>query len=197
MARATGSDTPVRTARALGTLVERITPWLLELGAWIFGALIAFDILILSALLTVGPIDSAVLIATAAVALALPPAIAGLLLLRLAAEMKRVDVEQVATQALVESGFTVHDLEPKQSPATLEQHRARAVLRFSYSLMALTVALSFIGVTAALWYMAWWIGAAFAVMAVMSLLVFLLAVSSSGARRTWTTPAGETDAKPK
>src|SRR5205085_2323034 len=77
----------------------------LDLGNWIFGALIAFNLLVLSALLTIGPVDQAVLIATATFALALPPDVAGFLLVRLAADMKSVDLEQVATQAFVEAGF--------------------------------------------------------------------------------------------
>jgi hypothetical protein len=145
---------------------------LLDLGNWIFGALIAFDLLILSALLTVGPLDTAVLIASAAIALALPPDIAGFLLLRLAADMKSVDLEQVATETFVEVGFELKDRAPGQGPDEAEQRRARVVLRYSYALLALSFVLTFIGVTAALWHMAWWIGAAFVAMAAVSQAIF-------------------------
>ena|SRR5437879_142802 len=101
MARRADNDTWERTRAGLVKLLERLTPWLLDLGNWIFGALIAFNLLVLGALLTIGPVDTAVLIATAAFALALPPDVAGFLLLRLAADMKSVDLEQVATQAFV------------------------------------------------------------------------------------------------
>jgi hypothetical protein len=197
MARPTANDTWARTVAGLVKLGERITPWLLDLGNWIFGALIAFNLLILSALLTVGPVDTSVLIATAAIALALPPDIAGFLLLRLAADIKSVDLEQVATQTFVEAGFKTKDRGPAQGPDEAEQRRARVVLRYSYALLALTVVLTFIGVTAALWHMAWWIGAAFVGMAVVSQAVFFVAMSSTGANTTWSTPAGETEPERK
>ena len=114
MARPNPNDTWTRTEAGLVKLVERITPWLLDLGNWIFGALIAFDLLILSALLTIGPVDTSVLIATGAVALALPPDIAVFLLLRLAADMKSVDLEEVATEAFVDVGFKVEGHDPAQ-----------------------------------------------------------------------------------
>jgi len=197
ISRPNPNDTLARTEAGLVKLVERIAPWLLDLGNWIFGALIAFDLLILSALLTVGPVDTSVLIATAAIALALPPDIAGFLLLRLAADMKSVDLEQVATEAFVEVGFEVKDRAPVEGPDDAEQRRARVVLRYSYALLALTVVLTFIGVTAALWHMAWWIGAAFVGMAVASQAVFFVAVASTGGNTTWSTPAGETEPERK
>ena len=197
MARPNPNDTWARTKAGLVKLVGRITPWLLDLGNWIFGGLIAFDLLILSALLTVGPVDTAVLIATAAIALALPPDIAGFLLLRLAADMKSVDLEQVATEAFIEVGFEVKDRGRVQGPDEAEQRRARVVLRYSYALLALTVVLTCIGVAAALWHMAWWIGAAFVGMAVASQAVFFVAVASTGGNTTWSTPAGETEPERK
>ena len=197
IARPNPNDTLARTEAGLVKLVERIAPWLLDLGNWIFGALIAFDLLILSALLTVGPVDISVLIATAAIALALPPDIAGFLLLRLAADMKSVDLEQVATEAFVEVGFEVKDRGRVQGPDEAELRRARVVLRYSYALLAITVVLTFIGVTAALWHMAWWIGAAFVGMAAASQAIFLGAVASTGGNTTWSTPAGETEPERK
>jgi len=116
MAPPIANDTWERTVAGLAKLVERITPWLLDLGNWNFGALIAFNLLVLSALLTVGPVDKAVLIATATLAVALPPDVAGFLLLRLAADMKSVDLEQVATQAFVEAGFEAQARGPAPSP---------------------------------------------------------------------------------
>jgi len=184
-------DSSTRAFAGLAVLIERITPWLLDLGTWVFGGLIAFNLLILSALLTVGPVDTAVLIATAGVALALPPDVAGFMLLRLAAEMKRVDVEQLATEAFVEGGFHMEPIGPVRPPAEIERWRARVILRFSYKLMALSVVITFIGVTAALWHMAWWIGAGFVGMAVAGQVIFLLAVSSAGTKATWSTPAGD------
>jgi hypothetical protein len=197
MARPNPNDTWTRTEAGLAKLGWRITPWLLDLGNWIFGALIAFDVLILTALLTVGPVDTSVLIATAAIALALPPDIAGFLLLRLAADLKSVDLERVATEAFVEVGFEPEDRAPVRGPDEAERRHARVVLRYSYALLALTVALTSIGVTAALWHMAWWIGAAFVGMAVASQAIFFVALASTGGSTTWRTPAGETEPERK
>jgi len=105
-----GDETWLRTQAALGTLLARVTPWLLDLGNWIFGALIAFSLVILAAMLTVGPVDRAVLVATAAFALALPLDVAGFVLLRIAVDMKKVDLETVATAAFVEAGFTSEEV---------------------------------------------------------------------------------------
>src|ERR1700737_5395450 len=101
-----GDETARRTVTAFGSLVERIAPWLLDLGSWIFGALIAFDLVILGALLTVGPIDAAIIVSTAAFALALPCDVAGFFLLRLVSDVKNVDLEAVATQAFQGVGFS-------------------------------------------------------------------------------------------
>jgi hypothetical protein len=194
MSRPPADPTWTSTKTGLATLVGRLTPWLLSLGDWVFGGLIAFNLLTLSALLTVGPVDTPVLIATAAVALALPPGVAGFLLLRLAADMKSQDLEEVASEAFVEAGFEVDESGPAENPKAAERRRSFVVLRYSSLLMALTVVFSLVGVTAALWHMAWWIGSAFVAMALVSLAVFLVAVVSTGrGDTTWTTPTGETE----
>jgi hypothetical protein len=72
-----------QSMKALSNLVERITPWLFAFGSWIFGGLIAFNLLVVASLITVGPIHPAILVATAAFACALPLDVAGLFLLRL------------------------------------------------------------------------------------------------------------------
>ena len=176
-------ETWVRTQAAMGTLLESITPWLLDLGNWIFGALIAFSLVIIGALLTVGPVDRAVLIATAAFALALPPDVAGFILLRLAADMRKVDLDNVAATAFVGAGFTAEQVAQTSNPQESERRRTRTVLRTSYSLLSLTILLTLVGVTAALWHMAWWIGVAFAVMLMLSLIVLGSALSIGGPRR--------------
>jgi hypothetical protein len=102
----TPDETFSQSLKGFGTMVERITPWLLDLGSWIFGALIAFDLLILAALLTVGPADLAALIATAAFALALPPTVAGFFLLRLLEDIKSARLEDVAVEAFQDAGFS-------------------------------------------------------------------------------------------
>ncbi len=172
-------ETWKRTQAALSTLVERVTPWLLDLGNWIFGALIAVNLLVLAALLTVSQVDPAVLVATAALALALPLDVAGFFLLRMAEDMRKVNLEQVATSAFVEAGFSVDNEPSVIDPRRLEQQRTRTVLSYSYSLLSLTAVLTSIGMTAAFWHMAWWIAVAFVVMIVICVVLVSVALMSS------------------
>lgn len=179
------------TVAGLEKLLERITPWLLDLGSWIFGALIAFDLVILGALLTVGPVDKPVLIASGAFAIALPPAIGGFVLLRLAGDMKTVDLEQLASSAFQEVGFTVEEGSPETAEA-LERRRVRTVLGYSYALLAVATTLTVVGMTAALWHMALWIGASFAGAALISLGLIGRAIGTGGRRSSvWRAPSGE------
>jgi len=186
--RAAADETWVRTQAALGTLLARVTPWLLDLGNWIFGALIAFSLVILGAMLTVGPVDRAVLVATAAFALALPLDVAGFVLLRIAVDMKKVDLETVATAAFVEAGFTSEEVGQALDPRESEQKRTRKVLLYSYNLLTLTALLTLVGMTAALWHMAWWIGVAFAAMLLVSLSVIGGALTTYKTRRAVRAP---------
>jgi len=195
MSGRTTDETWLRTRLGLTRLVERLTPWLLDLGNWIFGAVVAFDLLVLAALLTVGPVDTAVLIATAAAASALPPAVAGFLLLRLADDMGKVDLERLATQAFEDVGFQITGGRRPVSGKAVEQRRARIVLRYSYLLLACTMLLTLVGVTAALWHMAWWVGALFVGTGVVSQIVFFVALSRTGADVTWTAPTGDAASK--
>lgn len=189
--RTFSDETFGRTVAAFGTMIEHITPWLLDLGSWIFGALIAFNLVIFGALLTVGPVDSAIIVSTAAFAFALPSAVAGFFLLRLMADVKNVDLEEVATQAFQEVGFSVEDAVPAPSAQeSIEKRRTRIVLRYSYGLLALAVLLTLIGITAALWHMAWWIGVIFVPMVLVSQSLVLKAIASTGRNRAWRSPTG-------
>src|SRR3974390_666358 len=85
--------------KALGKLVERITPWLLEFGSWLFGGLIAFTLLVLASLFTIGPVDPTITVSTAAFAFALPLNVTGLFLLRLVKDLKQVGFEDEFEQA--------------------------------------------------------------------------------------------------
>lgn len=183
-------QTWTRTVAGLGAVLERITPWLLDLGNWIFGGLIALNLLILGSLITIGPVDTAVVIATAALALALPPDVAGFLLLRLAADMKSVDLEEVATSAFVQAGFTPEDQTAGANSQAAEKRRARVVLLYSYCLLALTVLLTLVGITAALWHMAWWIAALFVAMTLVSQGSVFSAIVSTGSSTRWRAPSG-------
>lgn len=197
MARPT-DETWARTVSGLEAVVDRITPWLLDLGNWIFGGLIALNLLILGSLMTIGPVDNAVLVATAALALALPPDVAGFLLLRLAADMKKVDLEEVATSAFVEAGFTREEPNAEASDSqAAERKRTRTVLRYSYGLLTLTILLTVIGVTAAMWHMAWWIAVAFVAVTVVSQSLIFGAIAGSGSNTRWRPPPGARKPKKK
>lgn len=197
MARPT-DETWARTVSGLEAVVDRITPWLLDLGNWIFGGLIALNLLILGSLMTIGPVDNAVLVATAALALALPPDVAGFLLLRLAADMKKVDLEEVATSAFVEAGFTREEPTAEASDSqAAERKRTRTVLRYSYGLLTLTILLTVIGVTAAMWHMAWWIAVAFVAVTVVSQSLIFGAIAGSGSNTRWRPPPGARKPKKK
>jgi hypothetical protein len=58
--------------KAVSKVLENIMPWLLDVGSWIFGGLIAFNLLVMASLITVGPVDRSIKISTAGFALALP-----------------------------------------------------------------------------------------------------------------------------
>jgi hypothetical protein len=175
-------------------MIERITPWLLDLGSWIFGALIAFNLLILASLLTVGPVDRAVLVATAALALALPPDVAGFVLLRLLQDMKNLQLETAAFKSFEEAGFAI-PAEDRPGPADIEAGRRRRtglVLISGYSILAISFLLTIVGVTAALWHMAWWIGLAFLIVTVLSQVLVAWVITTSpptSARSTAASPA--------
>lgn len=174
-------ETLDRTRRAFETLVEGITPWLLDLGGWIFGALIALNLLVLASLVTVGPVDGAVLIATLCLALALPPDVAGFLLLRLLEDLNKVRLDQVAADAFAAEGFDRSQFESAAAPASLTQKRSRKVLAYSYSMLNLSAVLTVAGLTATLWHMSWWIAVAF--LAATFLSIVLVMVAMSGERR--------------
>jgi hypothetical protein len=75
--------------QGLGNLVERLSPWLFAVGNWICGGLTAFGLVAISALLTVGPVDRAVLISTTAFACSLPLNVSAIFLLRMVKDPAR------------------------------------------------------------------------------------------------------------
>lgn len=179
----------------MATALERVTPWLLDLGNWIFGGLIAFSLVILGSLITVGPVDRAVLVASAAFALALPADVAGFFLLRFAADMKTVKLEEVTADAFVQAGFSLDPGSARPDPDTAEKERALKVLRYSYSLLTLTLLLTLVGVTAALWHMSWWIGVLFMAMALMSAALVSFGISTPNSKKGWRSPPAAADPK--
>jgi ABC-type multidrug transport system fused ATPase/permease subunit len=166
--------------KAFEKLVERITPWLLEFGSWIYGGLIAFTLFVMASLFTIGPVDPAITVSTAAFAFALPLNVTGLFLLRLVKDLKEVGFEQEFAQAFQDVDVTIR--EQVASPKTLESLRKRRTgffLAYSLGILVLSVLLTLTGMIAVLWYMAWWIGVVFFVMVIISLVIVNVALVSS------------------
>jgi len=91
-----GLETQAKQRRqAFGDFTEKITPWLFAVGNWVFGGLIAFNLLIVAALLTVGPVHPAILISVAIFAIALPLDVAGLFLLKLVQDMNEIAIDDL------------------------------------------------------------------------------------------------------
>ena len=165
--------------KAFGNLVEKIKPWLFEFGNWIFGGLIAVNLIIVGSLLTVGPDHPAILVSIAAFACALPLNVSGLFLLKLIKDMSGVAIDDVIRQAFqdaevpnVEIYFPVS--EEKES---LYKRRSNVGLRYSIALAALSTGLTMLGMVAALWYMAWWVGVIFLVMVIASVILIMTVVA--------------------
>lgn len=177
-----------RTQQGLTQLFDVITPWLLDLGNWIFGALIAFNLLILGVVLTIGPVDVAVKIATAAFAAALPPNVVGFVLLRVGEDMRKIRIRETATQAFQDAGFKVEDM---PDPKAMERQFGQRTLMYTYGLMTLTLLLTLIGLFAALWHSAWWIALVFLSMLGLSQVVMVAALSGVGGSQRWQAPRGE------
>jgi hypothetical protein len=179
-------DTVQRTRTAWSRVLGEITPWLLELGAWIFGALIAANLVFLGALLAVGRVDPAVEVSGAAMAIALPVNVVGFFLLRLAKDLKQVGLEQVTMKAFQEVGFTTEELGPAAVSFELsEKKRAETMLAYSYTLLMFGAVLTVVGLTAALWHLAWWIGVVFVVASVLGQFIVSRAVTTGGSNLRW------------
>jgi hypothetical protein len=159
---ATPGEQHNQSMNAFEELVERIASWLVEFGIWVFGSLIAFDLLVLAAVVPVGPVDPTIKISTAAVALSLPLNTAGLLLLRLVQDLRRSGFGDSLARAFRDVDSASGG--PVPSPTSLEalrKRRNRTVLRVSTWILALSVFLAVTGMFAVLWHMAWWIAVAF------------------------------------
>jgi hypothetical protein len=171
---------------ALGKMVDRISPWLTEFGSWIFGGLIAFILLVLPALITIGPADTASIVATVAFALALPLDLAGLIVLRLVQDLHRIGFAGELAQAFQEAGFPTGEQATEPAVAAYQLRRTEITLLYALGVLALSVLLIFAGLVAALWHVQWWIAAAFSAMIVISAGVVVLALAIL---RTPETPA--------
>jgi len=181
--RARGSAPPAvdersaRTFRGLRNLAERIAPWLVDVGSWVFGGLIAVNLVVLSALITVGPVDAAIRTATAALAAALPLNAAGIILLRLIKDATDVGLDDLALRAFQDAGFP--DVEayfpsPDES-ASQHSRRSRVALLYSLGIATMSIGLTVTGMAAAVWHMGHWI--AFVLFAAVILSAGLLTIA--------------------
>src|SRR5580765_226077 len=148
-----------RTFSGLRNLAERITPWLVDVGSWIFGGLTAVNLVVISALITVGPVDAAIRTSTAALAAALPLNVAGIILLRLIKDVNDVGLDGLTLRAFQDAGFPEIDAYFPSPVESASQHarRSRVALLYALGIAAVSIALTVTGMAAALWHMGHWI----------------------------------------
>jgi hypothetical protein len=170
-----------RAMRGLAGLVERITPWLVEVGSWILGGLIALNLVIIAALVTVGPVDTAVQVAVTAFACALPLDIAGIVLLRLIKDWRDIRIDDLTLEAFQDAHFPHIEayFPTARERASLAKRRARIALLYALGIAAASVTLTLVGMTSTLWHMAPSIAETFAATVALSLLLLLVVITQS------------------
>lgn len=164
-----------QSMEAIEKLVEHITPWLVEAGTWIFAGLTGFVLILLASLITVGPTEPSIIVSTVALALTLPLNLVGLLLLRLVQDLQRYEdklAQGFQDASLIMGAQFVSPLATRSA----QVRRTRVVLLFSLGLLTLSALLTLMGVIAALWRMAWWIGITFFLMTIISLGIAIVAL---------------------
>jgi hypothetical protein len=168
-----------RTFRGLRNLAARITPWLVDVGSWIFGGLIAVNLVVFSALITVGPVDAAIRTSTAALAAALPLNVAGIVLLRLIKDVNDVGLDDLTLRAFRDAGFPDVDAYFPSPGERASQHsrRSRVALLYSLGIAAVSVALTAAGVAAAGWHMGHWIAWVFLFSIMLSVVLVTVAIA--------------------
>ncbi len=168
-----------QSREAFDKVVERITPWLMEIGNWVFAGLIGFTLVIMGPLITIGPADRAILVSTVAFALALPLNVAGLVLLRLVQDTARIGLADEWVRAFQDAGFPIGEqIASAQTLEVLQRRRTRVALLYSLGMLTLSVLLTLTGLIAVLWHMASWIGIAFFAMVIISLGAVLAAFAT-------------------
>jgi hypothetical protein len=158
-----------------GNVVEKLKPWLFEFGNWIFGGLLAFCLIVVGSILTVGPVNLAVLVSIATFACALPLNVSGLFLLKLIRDMNEVPFDDVMRQAFQDANIpNVEAYFPaSEQKEALYKRRTNSGLRYLILLAALSATLTLFGMVAALWYMAWWVGVIFFLMVIASFFLVM------------------------
>lgn len=159
--------------QVFGNLVEKLKPWLLEFGNWIFGGLIAFNLLIVATLINVGPVRPVLVVASAIFACVLPVNVLGLFSVKLVTDMNNLLIDDVVKQAFQEANiFDVEERFPTPAEkATVTKRRTDVGLRYSVRLAVLSAILTTLGIVAVLSYLAWWVAVIFFVMVILSLVI--------------------------
>jgi peptidoglycan/LPS O-acetylase OafA/YrhL len=174
-------ENAAQSLQGLSNLLDRITPWLFEVGGWVFGGLFAFSLVLMSALITVGPIDRAVRIGTAAFAAALPLNVAGIVLLKLIKDAHDISIDELALHAFQEAGFPSVEafFPPAEAKETARKRPLRLALSYSLGIGVLCVGLALTGTVAALWHMSWWIGVLLLAMVLLGAALIALMIRGS------------------
>ncbi len=162
--------------KALEAVSESITPWLVEFGTWIFAGLIGFALIVIAPLVTLGPVETTIIVSTVALALTLPLNLTGLLLLRLVQDMKRY--EDKLAQGFHDASLILgSEFAFPLAASPTQKRRTEIILLVSLGMLAVSALLTLIGLTAALWHVAWWIGVLFLLMTIISLGIVVVALS--------------------
>jgi len=165
--------------------LERTTPWLVDVGDWIFAGLIAFDLVVMAPLIVTASADQALTISIVMFALALPLNLAGLVMLRLIKDMAHVGFSEEWARAYQDAGLPLGEqLASPQAREAQRKRRATIVLYYAFAVLTLSVLFTLTGVTAALWHTAWWIGVVFLAMSAISLGIVIAALATLGPRDT-------------
>jgi len=166
---------------ALARLVDRITPWLVEVGSWVLGGLLALNLVVISALITVGPVDRAVLIAVTALACALPLDVAGIILLRLIKDVQEIQLDDVTLTAFQEAHFpNIEAYFPApRARGVVARRRGRITLAYALPIAVLSIALTLTGLVAGLWHMAAWAGEVFIGTVVLCAVLLVIVIAHS------------------
>lgn len=171
--------------KAFEEAAELTTPWLVDIGNWIFAGLIAFDLVVMAPLITTASADQALTISIVAFALALPLNLAGLVMLRLIQDMTHIGFSEDWARAFQDAGFPLGEqIASPEAREAQRKRRATIVLRYSLAVLTLSVLLTLTGLTAALWHTAWWIGVVFLAMAAISLGIVSTALVTLGPRES-------------
>jgi len=165
-----------KSMQAFEAVTESITPWLVEFGTWIFAGLIGFAVIVIAPLVTVGPIESTIIVSTVALALTLPLNLAGLLLLRLVQDMKRYE-DKLAQGFHDASVILGTEFAAPLTASPTQKRRTEVILLVSLGILIVSVLLTLIGLVAALWHVAWWIGVLFLIVTIISLGIVVVALS--------------------